>query len=161
DCSLLYLPHSCHLFLSTPPSPTVLYTLSLHDALPICSRRRPGGRSVVGRYRSWAYSMPLLASASTSRPTRRHLRGRAALVLLPGRDCWSREGNVGYGFGDGTRTQRCARQLGSGPWPGPAAWRWPPARPGQLPIWPVVSPDFSAAKRASTSRLSASASRSA
>src|SRR5207248_3684222 len=31
-------------FRSPAPAPTALYTLSLHDALPICLRRRPVGR---------------------------------------------------------------------------------------------------------------------
>src|SRR5690606_39638336 len=31
------------------PATTELYTLSLHDALPISLRRRPGGRGIAGR----------------------------------------------------------------------------------------------------------------
>src|SRR5207245_7608570 len=48
---LFYLPRLFIVFFFfTAPSPTAIYTLSLHDALPICvhmSLRRPGARAVV------------------------------------------------------------------------------------------------------------------
>src|SRR5207253_10420023 len=50
-------------FLSTAPAPTAIYTLSLHDALPICrSGRGASARAVrAGAHRSRAHLLVLLS----------------------------------------------------------------------------------------------------
>src|SRR4051794_41694970 len=69
----LICPHSLHFLLSSffffnDTAPTEIYTLSLHDALPISRRRRAGSSGPrTGRTpRSWSWS----GAASRSRPPR-------------------------------------------------------------------------------------------
>src|SRR5205814_8327036 len=74
---LVFRPHY-YLFSSTPPSPTELYTLSLHDALPIWFVQSYNGEPVI-----WQYGIDPAASSSLliTLPQR-----KVTLILLANRD---------------------------------------------------------------------------
>src|SRR5205814_10357552 len=55
-----FLPMSSSLFFFTDPAPTEIYTLSLHDALPISCCRSPSSRR-----RSFSISMRAVMSRAT------------------------------------------------------------------------------------------------
>src|SRR5439155_22301811 len=64
--SSIITPLFSYFFFFTAPAPTEIYPLSLHDALPICSRPRPPGSCS----RSPARSTPPSCRTSLSRRTR-------------------------------------------------------------------------------------------
>src|SRR5437773_8608581 len=48
-CAYSAHPATCYsLFFFHHPAPTALYTLSLHDALPICAGAAPGNQALLG-----------------------------------------------------------------------------------------------------------------
>src|SRR5699024_12668051 len=61
------------------PAPYTLYTLSLHDALPICHdragpRRPPGGRCIRGQHPGLVQQVPMLPQHSVRLPVGEHPR---------------------------------------------------------------------------------------
>src|SRR5690349_22541040 len=70
-------------FFFTATATTAIYTLSLHDALPICGARRHGGRRGRGRRRPRASRAVVVATLApveraTARDARRGRGARAA-----------------------------------------------------------------------------------
>src|SRR5207248_11307748 len=89
-----------YLLFFNPPAPTMLYTLSLHDALPIyarCSRRRGGVGHFCGvvrpcRIMSHLYEQAFERRKRNDRRTRKIWRRRIELRRGPRRAvCWRRD----------------------------------------------------------------------
>src|SRR5699024_12762187 len=71
---LLPSPHFSSFFF-TDPSPTEIYTLSLHDALPISSLKGSGAKESVMEFRlvpsRWVCTAPMYMKIEAARATRR------------------------------------------------------------------------------------------
>src|SRR5690606_42100043 len=75
-------PHIVPLLYPAPP-PTELYTLSLHDALPICAVARPRRRRRSGAPAGYRRASPVARRQRSARNRRRADRDREAAIETP------------------------------------------------------------------------------
>src|SRR5436309_4892624 len=98
-------------FFFNAPAPTEIYTLSLHDALPICQRGQAGIRSAARPFSRLAvYARPQSAAKTRSEEHTSELQSRENLVcrlLLEKKN----EGQCGSGRKAVTTTRKDGREL--------------------------------------------------